>query len=154
MSRLLQRRAICTSFWNLLIAVHFHENRLRRRSYTKRFEARTFLSFFRLIYRSNPDVDCHRIIIDQFLWLDNTFINFSVSSSFISQLLFAVCSRLHHQYQFCEVFSFGIRFVLARGQLPAVGKFSSKQTRKDRRMLKVAVRVFGRSFEFNLGSLV
>lgn len=89
MSRLLQRRAICTSFWNLLIAVHFHENRLRRRSYTKRFEARTFLSFFRLIYRSNPDVDCHRIIIDQFLWLDNTFINFSVSSSFSCCSLFA-----------------------------------------------------------------
>lgn len=44
--------------------------------------------------------------------------------------------------------------MLARGQLPAVGKFSSKQTRKDRRMLKVAVRVFGRSLEFNLGSLV
>lgn len=38
----------------------------------------------------------------------------------------------------------------ARGQLPAVGKFSGKQTRKDRRTLKVAARVFvsfGRSFE-------
>lgn len=149
---ILQRRVIPISFWNLFIAVHFH--RLRQRSHTKRFEARTFLSIVRLIYRSNLIVDSHKITIDQFLWSGSTFINFSVSKFYLAVVVRCLLRWLHHQYQFCEVFSFGIRFVLARGQLPAVGKFSSKQTRKDRRTLKVAVRVFGRSFELNLGSLV